>query len=84
MKIAKHGKYRASRRVKEVGWCFGGVVPEGGVLLICHREELTVLPTTCYCRSKKFCTGTRCCSEHSEGPSFPPVAGLSAFRKNAW
>lgn len=41
---------------KEVGWCFGGVVPEVGVLLICHREWLTVLPTTCCSREQEQMT----------------------------
>lgn len=38
---------------KEVGWCFGRVGPKGGVLLICHREWFTVLPTTCCSREQE-------------------------------
>lgn len=41
---------------KEVGWCFGGVVAKVGVLLICHREWLTVLPTTCCSRGQEQMT----------------------------
>lgn len=72
---------------KEVGWCFGVVVPEMGVLLICHREWLIVLPTTCCIREQEQMTSVQelaaAVNTQKCPPSLPLLADLHLERMHS-
>lgn len=86
MKIGKHGKYKASRRVERSRMVFWWSGARRGCFTDLPQRVAYSAPEHLLqqgARINDFCTGACCCTEHSGVPSFPPIAGQSAFRKNA-